>query len=414
MSNQLATLQSIPATQDATSPTLTVPAPSAAPADARPETAAPRTAPAPAAEPPAKASAPETPPPPCTITATGMLAAWMANQQLSLAFTSYRSGFLILLGRTPEVRISFVCRNLERPMGLYVSATELYVSSQYQLWRFVDTLEPGEDHRGHDRLFVPRQSWFTGDQNIHDLSIDRDGRPVFVSTLYGCLATVDDRHSLRPIWKPPFLSRPAAEDRCHLNGLAMLDGRPKYVTAFSRTDTVDSWRGRLRDGGCVVDVESGEIVVDGLSMPHSPRIHRGQLWVLNSGTGWFGRVDIGRGEFVPLTFCPGFARGLAFHGDYAVVGLSASRKDKAFADTELGDTLKAKGASPWCGALVIDLRTGDAVQWLRFEGGIVEELYDVGVMPGCARPYAMGFLAEEIKLHLTLPREFRARTVGVG
>jgi uncharacterized protein (TIGR03032 family) len=177
---------------------------------------------------------------------------------------------------------------------------------------------------------------------------------------------------------------------------------------------VNSWRERRHDGGCVIDVESGETVVNGLSMPHSPRIHRGKLWVLNSGTGWFGWVDIDRGEFVPLTFCPGFARGLAFHGDYAVVGLSTSRKEKLFTGLELGDTLKAKGASPWCGALVIDLRTGDAVQWLRFEGDIVDELYDVGVMPGCARPYAMGFHAEEIKLHLTLPGEFRARSVGVG
>jgi uncharacterized protein (TIGR03032 family) len=335
----------------------------------------------------------------------------MADQQVSLALTTYQSNKLILLGRTPEVTIAPLCRNLERPMGLYASATELYLAGRYQLWRLADALEPGENHQGYDRLLVPRQSWVTGDIDIHDLSIDGERRPVFVSTMFGCLATVDDRHSLRPIWKPPFLSRVAAEDRCHLNGLAMLDGRPKYVTAVARTDAVDAWREHRRDGGCVVDVESGEIVVHGLSMPHSPRIHRGKLWVLNSGTGWFGWVDIDRGEFVPLTFCPGYARGLAFHGDYAVVGLSAPRKNWTFAGLELEDSLKAKGAKARCGALVINLRTGDAVHWVRFEGDHVRELYDVAVVPGCARPYVVGFYSEEIKLHVTLPREFRARGV---
>jgi uncharacterized protein (TIGR03032 family) len=338
-----------------------------------------------------------------------LFGAWLANQRVSLAFTTYQSGNLILLGRTPEVKIAWMMRRLDRPMGMHASATELYVSTQSQLWRFVDVLEPGESHEGHDRMFVPRQSWITGDQDIHDLAIDGDGRPVFVSTMYGCLATVDDRHSLRPIWKPPFLSRLAAEDRCHLNGLAMLDGRAKYVTAVGRTDAVNAWREHRRSGGCIIDVESGETVIEGLSMPHSPRVHRGKLWVLNSGTGWFGWVDVARGEFVPITFCPGYARGLAFHGDYAIVGLSATRKNRTFTGLELDDNLKAKGVSPWCGALVIDLRTGDAVQWFRFEGANIDELYDVGVVPGCARPYAVGFFGDELRLRLTLPREFRVR-----
>jgi uncharacterized protein (TIGR03032 family) len=393
MSNQPATLEPFPAAHAAMSPPPTIGAPQAAP--------------------PGKASASEAPPPaPLSVTASRLLTTWMADQRISLAFTTYQSGKLILLGRTPDLKTAHVSRNLARAMGLHATATELYVSAWYQLWRFANALEPGEEHQGHDRLFVPRQSWVTGDLDIHDLSIDSKGRPVFVSTMFGCLATVDDRHSLRPIWKPPFLSRLAAEDRCHLNGLAMLDGRPKYVTAVARTDAVDAWREHRREGGCVVDVESGEIVVGGLSMPHSPRIYRGKLWVLNSGAGWFGWVDLNRGEFVPLTFCPGYARGLAFHGDYAVVGLSAARKHKTFSGLELDDNLKVKGASAWCGALVIDLRTGDAVHWLRFEGADIEELYDVGVVPGCARPYVIGFQTDEIKLHVTLPHEFHSRGVG--
>jgi uncharacterized protein (TIGR03032 family) len=392
MSHQSSTVESLPVPPASTP--LTDGAPPAAPAEPAAKVAPPT---------------PEAPPPPLTITASRLFGAWLADRRISLTFTTYQSGNLILLGRTPEVKIAYMMRRLDRPMGMHASATELYVSTQSQLWRFTDVLEPGETHEGHDRLFVPRQSWVTGDQDIHDVAIDGNGRPVFVSTMFGCLATVDDRHSLRPLWKPPFLSRLAAEDRCHLNGLAMLDGRPKYVTAVGRTDVVNGWREHRRSGGSIIDVESGEIVIDGLSMPHSPRIHRGKLWVLNSGTGWFGWVDVAQKEFVPITFCPGYARGLAFHDDYAVVGLSATRKNKTFTGLALDDNLKAKGVSPWCGALVINLRTGDAVHWFRFEGANVDELYDVGIVPGCARPYAVGFFGEEIRLRLTLPREFRTR-----
>ena len=113
--------------------------------------------------------------------------------------------------------------------------------------------------------------------------------------------------------------------RCHLNGLALVDGEPAYVTAVSRSDVPSGWRERRQDGGCVIDVRSNEVILTGLSMPHSPRWYRGKLWLLNSGTGDFGYVDEKTGAFEPLAFCPGYLRGLAFHGDCAVVGLSLER-----------------------------------------------------------------------------------------
>jgi uncharacterized protein (TIGR03032 family) len=248
---------------------------------------------------------------------------------------------------------------------------------------------------GHDALYAPHAAWTTGDLDAHDVGWGADGRPMFVNTLFGCIATVSDGHSFRPLWRPPFVSRLAAEDRCHLNGMAMDGGRPRYATAVSRSDVADGWRDRRRDGGVVIDVESGEIVCQGLSMPHSPRLHDGRLWLLNSGTGEFGHVDIASGRFEPLALCPGYARGLAFVGGHALVGLSLARENRTFSGLALDDALASRDVEPRCGIAVFDLATGDMRHWLRIEG-VVRELYDVAVLPGARRPAAIGFKTDEV------------------
>src|SRR5262249_12549346 len=169
-------------------------------------------------------------------------------------------------------------------------------------------------------------------------------------------------------------------DRCHLNGLAMDGARPAYVSAVSRSDVADGWRERRRDGGVVIDVASGEIVASGLSMPHSPRLYDGRLWLLNSGTGEFGTIDPKSGAFTPVAFCAGYARGLAFAGRHAVIGLSRPRRNQTFEGLALDERLSAKDAVARCGLQVVDIDTGNAVEWLRFEHTI-GELYDVAVIP---------------------------------
>ena len=174
--------------------------------------------------------------------------------------------------------------------------------------------------------------------------------------MFGCLATFSERANFKPLWRPPFLSALVPEDRCHLNGLAMRDGRPAFVTVVSRSDVADGWRDKRHDGGCVLDVASGEAVCTGLSMPHSPRWYRDRLWVLNSGTGEFGQVDLASGRFVPIAFCPGYLRGLSFHGDYAIATLSKPRH-VSFQGLALNERLSQKGAEPQCGLQIIDLRS---------------------------------------------------------
>ena len=321
---------------------------------------------------------------------------WLAEQRLSLAFTTYQAGKLFMIGLRPDGRAAIFERTLERCMGLVASGGSLYVSTLYQLWRFENVLEPGQAHDGHDRLYVPQVGHVTGDLDIHDLAVDGDGGLVFVNCLFSCLARLSDTHSFAPIWRPGFISRLAAEDRCHLNGVAMRDGAPGWVTAVAESDVADGWRAHRRDGGCVIDVAANEVVVRGLSMPHSPRWYRDRLWLHNSGTGEFGHVDLEAGRFEPMCFCPGYLRGLDFIGDFALIGLSKPRDNATFTGLALDDALAEKNAAPRCAILVIDLRTGDAVHWVTMEG-VVQELYDVVALPGCVRPMAIGFRSDEIR-----------------
>jgi uncharacterized protein (TIGR03032 family) len=319
---------------------------------------------------------------------------WLRHRNVSLAFTSYQTGRLYLVGVNADGKMSFHERFLARAMGLWADPQRLVVSTLFQVWRFENIVQPVAGARTPDRHYVPRVAHTTGDLDIHDVGVMGDGRIVFVNTLFSCLATLSPTHAFRLYWQPPFISKLAAEDRCHLNGLAMKEGAPAYVTATSRSDIVNGWRNRRAEGGCIIDVASNAIVTEKLSMPHSPRWYGGRLWVLNSGTGQIGTIDLASGAFEARAFCPGFLRGLAFHDGHAIVGLSLPR-DGSFSGLALDDELKRRDADPWCGIQVVNLASGDIVEWIKLEGG-VSELFDVAVIPGVRWPVATGFLNEEI------------------
>jgi uncharacterized protein (TIGR03032 family) len=331
------------------------------------------------------------------VTTSRHFVSWLTEAQASIAVTTYQSGKLLLFGVNPDARkLAIFERTLERPMGLAADGPRLAVATLPQIVTFVDAAELGRPAAPFDALFIPQVAHFTGDLDIHDLAFDAAGRLVFVNTLFSCLAAASETYSFSPIWKPPFISRLAAEDRCHLNGLAMRDGAPAYVTAIAPTNVTDSWREHRRDGGVVLHVPSGETVCAGLSMPHSPRLHRGDLYVLNSGAGELGRIDLRSGRFEPIAFLPGYLRGLTFVEDYAVVGLSEPRENRTFAGLPLQERLEREKAAPRCGLMVVDLRSGDIVHWLRIEG-IVRELYDVALIPGRRNPSLIGFRSDEIR-----------------
>lgn len=323
--------------------------------------------------------------------------AWLAATNTSLVFTM-PSAKLVFVGLDDDGGIAVFERTFDKAMGIAHDAARdaIHVGTRREIWRLQNVLSPGETTEdGHDRLYVPMQRSATGYVNVHDLGVEDDGRVLMVNTRFGCLARVSPTHSFQPVWWPPFLPGPAPNDRCHLNGLAMRHGRPDAVTTVSTSAEVDGWRAHRRDGGTVIDVASGQIICRGLSMPHSPRWHDDALWVANAGTGELGRIDVDRGRFEPVASLPGFARGLCFVGNYAVVGTSKPRHGDIYSGLGLDKRLASLGWPPRLGIFVVDLRSGEVVEWLQVDGA-AREIFEVVSLPGVRRPAVLGLTSDEI------------------
>lgn len=339
-------------------------------------------------------------PEPVRKSCSAELAQWMHERQLSIAFTSCQSGRVYMVGAEPGGRLSFHERIFQRAMGIVGNRNRIYMGGLHQIWRFENVLQPGQvASKVFDACYVPRNLQFTGGVDVRELGVQKNGKVVFVNTRYNCLAELSLTHSFRAIWKPDFISKIVPEDRCHLNGLAMMDGKPKYVSAVCQSDIIDGWRARRDNGGVIIDVETNEVVCQGLSLPHSPRWVNGRLWVLNSGTGYLGYVNFETKSFVPHTFCPGFARGLAILGDYAIVGLSRARRER-FEGLELDQNLADKEYEAWCGVQFINLKTGNLEHWIRLDGPVTE-LFDLTVLPGTRCPMAIDQQGNESRSMVT-------------
>jgi uncharacterized protein (TIGR03032 family) len=332
-------------------------------------------------------------------TQTDSFVALLHQLGVSLLVTTYQANKL-LVARAAGHGLSTLVRTFERPMGLAVDGRRIALGTRNQVWllRNAPDIAPRIQPAGqHDACFLPRSCHVTGDIGIHELA--RAGDELWlVNTRFSCLCTLHPDYSFVPRWRPPFVTAPGAEDRCHLNGLAASDGQIKYVTALGETDTPGGWRPGKANGGCLIDVPTGERVARGLSMPHSPRLHDGRLWLLESGTGRLVLVDRGSGRRETVAELPGFARGLALAGPYAFVGLSKIRKTSAMDGVPLAerrDELK-------CGVAAVDLRGGRTVAWLEFQTA-VEEIFDVQLLPGLRFPEVIGLQKEEVHNTFIVP-----------
>lgn len=314
---------------------------------------------------------------------------WLVDNRTSLAVSSYQSGRLILVGAMNDGTVSIHQQRYDRVMGLCWASDRLYLAARQFVWRLEDLRGSSQlPATGFDRVLMPREAHTTGNIDVHEMAVDSEGRLIMVNTLYSCLATLDRTHSFRPIWKPSFISQLVPEDRCHMNGLGMVDGRPKYVTAVSQTDVADGWHGRPLPRGVIIDVETDRVVTDALSMPHSPRAVNGRLYALDSGRGFLVEVDSGTGKLSDIAFCPGFLRGLAIHGQYALVTVSKPRQG-GFTDLPIEREMNLRFATPMCGVLIIDMRNGDIVEWIKIEGDATE-LFSVELMPNVVCPMSIG------------------------
>jgi uncharacterized protein (TIGR03032 family) len=299
----------------------------------------------------------------------------------SLLVTTYQAGKLVLV-RDEGDHLNTHFRGFQAPMGLALEGGRLAVGTTIQVWEYADVpavaarLEP----RGcHDACFLPRASHVTGNIQGHEMAWGAGGELWVVNTRFSCLCTLDGSASFTPRWRPPFVRALEPTDRCHLNGLAMKDGRPRYVTALGETDTPAGWRANKARGGILMDVASGEVIARGLSMPHSPRWHDGRLWLCESGAGTLGYIDPNSGRYEPIAEVPGFTRGLDFAGGLALVGLSQVRESAVFCGIPITERLSEEERI--CGVCAVDLTSGRVVALLRFDT-TVQEIFAVTVLPG--------------------------------
>ena len=300
----------------------------------------------------------------------------------SLLVSTYQTGKLVCL-RESKGTLNTHFRNFDKPMGMAVLGDRFALGGRLEVWdyRNVPDAAPKVDPPGtHDACFIPRNRHYTGDIAVHELAW-ASGQLWVIATAFSCLATLDSDHSFVPRWVPPFISELAPGDRCHLNGLCVVDDRPRYVTALGQTDEPGGWRSNKASGGCLIDVQANEVVLEGLSMPHSPRWHRDSLWVVESGKGELCRADPKTGEVETVAELPGFTRGLAFAGNIAFVGLSQIRETATFGGLPLTERLEER----LCGVWMVDIDAGEIAGFIRFED-LVQEVFEVALLPGMRYP----------------------------
>ena len=299
----------------------------------------------------------------------------------TLVFSTYQAGKVIFIRATSPEKIEQHALDFPRPMGLAVSDQRIAVATRDEVIVLANTSTEETQHVDSGVLigaaggtYAPERTYFSGEVDTHDLAWGRDGLWA-INTLLSSMALVDESSDFESQWRPPFVSDVVPEDRCHLNSMAMVDGQPEYVTAFGEVDSFEGWRENRVSGGILMDVPSGEIVLDGLPMPHSPRVYDGKLYLLLSGTGELVCAEPEAGRYEVVTQLPGFVRGMARCNDYLFVGLSKLRKTSStFASLPISEQ------AVFSGILAVSLSEGRIVEYLRYDTGC-EEIYDVQVLP---------------------------------
>jgi uncharacterized protein (TIGR03032 family) len=290
---------------------------------------------------------------------------WLQQSGGSLVITTYQAGLVGVIGWDGQ-QVNLLTRHFDKPMGLAVRDNEMALVTRDSVVLLADSphqaaeYPPGQP-AGYDSLYLPRASYYTCPLQIHDVAFGAGDELWIVNTRFSCLATLSRRHSFQPRWQPPFITELVPEDRCHLNGVAMDAGQPKFVSALGETNTAEGWRANKAGGGVLIDVATGETVVRDLCMPHSPRWHDGMLWFLDSGRGQL--CVLQPGDTKPTVVCtlPGYARGLCFVGMHALIGLSLIRETNTFGGMPIGED----NAQLHCAVAVVDLTTGQMTGMMK-------------------------------------------------
>lgn len=294
---------------------------------------------------------------------------------ITILVSTYQSGKVLIIGQdSGELDIRY--KNFSRPMGMTAQGNHLWAGMGHGIWHFHDfcSAAPQVDKdKDYTACYLPMDIHFTGDIDIHEMAFA--DQLFFINTKFSCLCVKDEKSSFKPVWKPPFITDLVPVDKCHLNGLALRDGLPRYVTILGRTDDPLGWREHKADGGMLMDITTNQVLLDGLSMPHSPRWHKDRIWFLESGKGSISQYDPDTGKTKEVARVPGFTRGFQLIGDVAFVGVSKVRESATFSGLPVTRLPKRI-----CGVWVVDIQTGKELTFIEFTTG-VDEIFAVTVLP---------------------------------
>ena len=340
-------------------------------------------------------------PQPFTASYTPQLPELLLQLNCTIALTTYQAGKLVCISPNPDKeRLTTLPRSFQKPMGVAVQGNRMAIAGKDEVLLLENSRELAAHYpqkpNVYDSLWLPRATFYTGQVDMHDIDFGTDGLYA-VNTSFSCVCKINGNYNFIPVWQPPFIDKLASEDRCHLNGLAMQNGQPKYVTALGTTNTPQGWRNNIVSGGVLMDVESNTTIASGLAMPHSPRLYNNELYLLCSASGQFIKVDPASGQVTVIKEFDGFCRGLSIYKDYAFIGFSKLRKNSStFAKLSFSE--KANFA----GIKVVHLPTKALVAELHYQSS-VDEIYEVIVLPDMIRPNVLNTINEVHKLSLATP-----------
>ncbi|MBK7667288.1 MAG: TIGR03032 family protein [Sphingobacteriaceae bacterium] len=337
---------------------------------------------------------------PFSCTFTPQLSELLFKLKCSIAITTYQAGKLIFISPVDENRITQLPRDFNKPMGFEIAGDKMILATKDEVHYFENSPELAKHYPNkkdtYDSLFLPRTTFYTGQVDMHDVAMGTDGVWA-INTSFSCLAQVTGNFNFIPRWQPPFISNLVSEDRCHLNGLVMVNGKPKYVTALGTTDTHQGWRENIVSGGVLMDVETNEIILDKLPMPHSPMIYKGEFYMLLSASGELVKVNLKEKKYEVIKKLDGFCRGMDAIGDYMCVAMSKLRKNSStFAKLPFAKTADVASIK------VIHLPTQAIVGELTYQTS-VDEIYSLKILKDSIRPNILNTINPLHKYSLSIP-----------
>jgi uncharacterized protein (TIGR03032 family) len=320
--------------------------------------------------------------------------------QCSIAITTYQANKMVFISPVDIEKLTQLPRSFNGPMGISVQGNKMVLGCKDEVTVFENSVDLAKHYPNkpntYDSLWLPRQTFYTGRVDMHDIAFGQDGIYA-INTSFSCLCKINGTYNFIPVWQPPFISQLASEDRCHLNGLVMINDKPKYVTALGMTDTHQGWRDNITAGGILIDIETNEVILSGLAMPHSPKMYNKELYILLSAKGELVKADIANKTYSVIKKFDGFCRGLAFHGDYAFIAFSKLRKNSStFAKLSFSETAN------FAGIKIIHMPTGALVGEITYQSS-VDEIYDIAVLPAMIRPNILNTSNDIYKYSLSIP-----------